>query len=273
MVGADELVIAQHLDDNNCSTVKHATHQLVKRARIHTVMGNRQSVFDDVDDVQRMDTGNHQGDVPVGGSAPISRHPSPAHVPAAPSTSRPMVTPQHTPVRQPWSTRHTSHAETNGHAASNHGTPVSRARRHRESRGNSPLVAQPTTSTASATHGHLVMPAHISTPSSVTASPSGGIRAGARHHPYRRLQTPSMSIAADDDLVRPYRLDMLLNRPLPSMETMMAHAWNADDRSLNMFVKDDDPFTLHRHPVAQSTDCVRGKRAYTRGLHVWEITW
>ena len=40
-----------------------------------------------------------------------------------------------------------------------------------------------------------------------------------------------------------------------------------------MFVKDDDKFTLHRHPVAQSTDCMRGKQGYTRGIHAWEFTW
>lgn len=40
---------------------------------------------------------------------------------------------------------------------------------------------------------------------------------------------------------------------------MEAHAWNPDDRSLNIFVKDDDRLTFHRHPVAQSTDCIRGK--------------
>lgn len=31
--------------------------------------------------------------------------------------------------------------------------------------------------------------------------------------------------------------------------------------------------TFHRHPVAQSTDCIRGRVGYTRGLHVWEIHW
>jgi hypothetical protein len=34
-----------------------------------------------------------------------------------------------------------------------------------------------------------------------------------------------------------------------------------------------DKLTFHRHPVAQSTDCIRGKVGYTRGLHVWEIVW
>ena len=31
--------------------------------------------------------------------------------------------------------------------------------------------------------------------------------------------------------------------------------------------------TFYRHPVAQSTDCIRGKVGYTKGLHLWEIYW
>ena len=31
--------------------------------------------------------------------------------------------------------------------------------------------------------------------------------------------------------------------------------------------------TFHRHPVAQSTDCIRGLVGFERGLHVWEIQW
>jgi SPRY domain-containing SOCS box protein 1/4 len=40
---------------------------------------------------------------------------------------------------------------------------------------------------------------------------------------------------------------------------MEHHAWNPDDRSLNIYVKDEDRLTFHRHPVAQSTDLIRGK--------------
>ena len=40
---------------------------------------------------------------------------------------------------------------------------------------------------------------------------------------------------------------------------MEQNAWNPDDRSLNVYVKQDDRLTFHRHPVAQSTDCIRGK--------------
>lgn len=61
------------------------------------------------------------------------------------------------------------------------------------------------------------------------------------------------------DLQRPARLDMLLDMPPVSREKQLKHAWNPDDRSLNIFVKEDDKLTFHRHPVAQSTDCIRGK--------------
>jgi len=72
---------------------------------------------------------------------------------------------------------------------------------------------------------------------------------------------------------RPSRLDTLLDMPPVSYEEQVKHSWNPDDRSLNIFVKEEDPFTLHRHPVAQSTDCIRGRVGYTRGLHVFQIHW
>ncbi|XP_035761952.1 SPRY domain-containing SOCS box protein 4-like, partial [Neolamprologus brichardi] len=75
------------------------------------------------------------------------------------------------------------------------------------------------------------------------------------------------------DFFKPPRLDLLLDMPCAGLETQLRHAWNADDRSLNIFIKEDDKLTFHRHPVAQSTDCIRGRVGYTRGLHVWKINW
>ena len=75
----------------------------------------------------------------------------------------------------------------------------------------------------------------------------------------------------------PTRLEMLLDMPTVSRETQIKNAWNSEsrnisstsfshvyliageDRSLNIFVKDEDKLTFHRHPVAQSTDCIRSK--------------
>lgn len=75
------------------------------------------------------------------------------------------------------------------------------------------------------------------------------------------------------DFFKPARLDLLLDMPPASYEQQLRHAWNSDDRSLNIFIKDDDKLTFHRHPVAQSTDGIRGRVGYTRGLHVWRIHW
>lgn len=71
----------------------------------------------------------------------------------------------------------------------------------------------------------------------------------------------------------PPRLEYLLDLPICAYETQVANSWNPDDRSLNIFVKEADPLTLHRHPVAQSTDCIRTKVAYSKGIHLWELSW
>ena len=71
----------------------------------------------------------------------------------------------------------------------------------------------------------------------------------------------------------PARLELLLDMPRATRETQVRHSWNTEDRSLNIYVKDEDPLTFHRHPVAQSTDCIRSKVGYDSGLHVFEITW
>lgn len=60
-------------------------------------------------------------------------------------------------------------------------------------------------------------------------------------------------------MFRPSRFDQIISSPPPPREVMEAYAWNPDDRSLNIFVKDDDRLTFHRHPVAQSTDSIRAK--------------
>ncbi|ETN78254.1 SPRY domain protein [Necator americanus] len=75
-------------------------------------------------------------------------------------------------------------------------------------------------------------------------------------------------------MLRPAKFDYILNsQHLIDRQTQEMHAWNPDDRSLNIFVKDDDCFTFHRHPVAQSTDCIRGKMGYSSGFHVWQLEW
>ena len=71
----------------------------------------------------------------------------------------------------------------------------------------------------------------------------------------------------------PVRVEMALDQPAANGADQNRHAWNPDDRSLNIFVKENDALSFHRHPVAQSTDCIRGKQGYTSGLHVFEFNW
>ncbi|KAK9888047.1 hypothetical protein WA026_000323 [Henosepilachna vigintioctopunctata] len=100
---------------------------------------------------------------------------------------------------------------------------------------------------------------------------SGGTKAVNRDStaPYK----PVIPRELAQDFARPARLDMLLDMPPALRETQLKHSWNQDDRSLNIFVKEDDKLTFHRHPVAQSTDCIRGKVGFTKGMHCWEVSW
>ncbi|XP_075210646.1 splA/ryanodine receptor domain and SOCS box containing gustavus isoform X2 [Lycorma delicatula] len=100
---------------------------------------------------------------------------------------------------------------------------------------------------------------------------SNGVKSVNRESP--QPYKPVIPRELAQDFARPARLDILLDMPPASREAQLKHAWNADDRSLNIFVKDDDKLTFHRHPVAQSTDCIRGKVGLSKGLHVWEVHW
>ncbi|XP_065086819.1 protein gustavus-like [Ochlerotatus camptorhynchus] len=72
---------------------------------------------------------------------------------------------------------------------------------------------------------------------------------------------------------RSARLNCLLEMPPVTRETQLEYSWNSDDSSPYVFVKEDDKMTFHRYSVAQSTDCIRGKVGFTKGLHVWELLW
>jgi trimeric autotransporter adhesin len=82
--------------------------------------------------------------------------------------------------------------------------------------------------------------------------------------PYASMTASSISYNNNNsefssEFAIPPRLEYLLDMPMCAYETQVQHSWNPDDRSLNIFVKEADPLTLHRHPVAQSTDCIRTK--------------
>lgn len=50
------------------------------------------------------------------------------------------------------------------------------------------------------------------------------------------------------------------------------HALSSSDCSRNVYVKKNG-FTLHRNPIAQSTDGARGKIGFSEGRHAWEVWW
>uniref|UniRef100_A0A1I7ST31 F-box/SPRY domain-containing protein 1 n=1 Tax=Bursaphelenchus xylophilus TaxID=6326 RepID=A0A1I7ST31_BURXY len=50
------------------------------------------------------------------------------------------------------------------------------------------------------------------------------------------------------------------------------YAWNPQDSSRNNFLRTNG-FTVHRQPIAQSTDAIRGKIGVSTGVHAYNITW
>lgn len=52
----------------------------------------------------------------------------------------------------------------------------------------------------------------------------------------------------------------------------LENAWNEDDCSPNIKILKNQ-LTLHRDPIAQSTDAIRGKCAYVCGQHYWTVEW
>jgi F-box protein 45 len=67
--------------------------------------------------------------------------------------------------------------------------------------------------------------------------------------------------------------DILKNVPTyKSKLRALFHNWNLNDCSRNIVVKSGG-FTVHRNPVAQSTDGARGKIGFKAGRHCWEVWW
>ncbi|XP_067879833.1 SPRY domain-containing SOCS box protein 4-like [Heterodontus francisci] len=75
----------------------------------------------------------------------------------------------------------------------------------------------------------------------------------------------------------PASLDFLLDLPPVPREVQDRHAWSSWDRSPNMCPSEGSAenceLAARRRPVPDSTDCVRGKVGYRRGLHVWQVGW
>ncbi|KAJ0023068.1 hypothetical protein NQD34_015202 [Periophthalmus magnuspinnatus] len=83
---------------------------------------------------------------------------------------------------------------------------------------------------------------------------------------WRSLCTRSLS---DEAL----RSDVLCNLPTYKGKLKsFQHALSSHDCSRNVYIKKNG-FTLHRNPIAQSTDGARGKIGFSEGRHAWEIWW
>ena len=57
----------------------------------------------------------------------------------------------------------------------------------------------------------------------------------------------------------PPRVTRLLDATPADQETQLAHTWSGADRSVNIYIKEEDRLTFHRNPVYQTTDAIRGK--------------
>ncbi|OZC11466.1 ribosomal protein L3 [Onchocerca flexuosa] len=69
--------------------------------------------------------------------------------------------------------------------------------------------------------------------------------------------------------------DLCLLSETPSFKDKLrafCYAWNPNDSSKNNYLRTNG-FTVHRNPVAQSTDSVRGKIGVNSGIHAWEFMW
>lgn len=70
----------------------------------------------------------------------------------------------------------------------------------------------------------------------------------------------------------PYRISHILDQDHVPKEIQVENSWSDRDKSSNIYLH-EDAITLHRRPVSQSTDSIRGRTGYKSGVHVWEIKW
>ncbi|XP_042312863.1 F-box/SPRY domain-containing protein 1 isoform X2 [Sceloporus undulatus] len=69
------------------------------------------------------------------------------------------------------------------------------------------------------------------------------------------------------------RTDVLCNVPtFKGKVRAFQHAFSTNDCSRNVYIKKNG-FTLHRNPIAQSTDGARTKIGFSEGRHAWEVWW
>lgn len=71
----------------------------------------------------------------------------------------------------------------------------------------------------------------------------------------------------------PYHVRNLLELDPVDKDIQKMHSWNPKDKSPFLQVKENDFNTIYRRPIAQTTDCIRGKQSYSNGVHAWEFKW
>jgi len=99
-------------------------------------------------------------------------------------------------------------------------------------------------------------------------------RTNGRHHHQANCSNSSnqnSGIAAPTSM--PQRIALLLDTPPVPHQEALKHTWNPQDRSFNVRMSEQCPFTIRRQPVAQSTDSARTIMGYSSGLHIFEVTW
>ncbi|CAM9547114.1 unnamed protein product [Lampetra planeri] len=71
----------------------------------------------------------------------------------------------------------------------------------------------------------------------------------------------------------PPQLAFLLSQPAAPRGLQVQHGFSSTDLSPSMSLKEGDALTVHRRQTRDTTDAARGRTAYRRGVHTWEITW
>jgi len=97
--------------------------------------------------------------------------------------------------------------------------------------------------------------------------------AGRVREPAEEEDVPPPPACIGESRGLPQRLAMLLDSPPVSLSVAEEHGWSSNDKSFNIVLKDSNKLVMRRHPIAQSTDCIRTKVSYSSGLHQWEVTW
>ncbi|XP_054159730.1 SPRY domain-containing SOCS box protein 4-like [Oppia nitens] len=77
---------------------------------------------------------------------------------------------------------------------------------------------------------------------------------------------------AEGHAERPPHLDRLLEQESVGHEIQVLNSWSSEHKSPHIIIRDEG-LVGKRRPVAKSTDCIRGRIAYSTGLHVWTIKW